>query len=222
MCMRKCRFCACACPSFDARSAVREKRSHGPTRARTPNTTLAKGEAGMAKNISVMGIYADRATVSDAVNVMHRAGYRATDISVLESDNLGSKDFAHEKRTKALEGAAIGGAACSGIGFVLGWLAAIQTVVIPALSPLVAAGPVLAATAAAGAFGALGWIVGLFAGMRTPEYVAKRYAGRIRRGGILLSIHCDSREWCERAKKTLKDTGAREISSASESAADYG
>ena len=54
------------------------------------------------------------------------------------------------------------------------------------------------------------------------EYVAKRYAGRIRRGGILLSVHCDSREWCDRAKKTLKDTGARNISSASEAAADYG
>jgi hypothetical protein len=95
-------------------------------------------------------------------------------------------------------------------------------VTIPALAPLVAAGPVPTALAGAGGGGALGWIVGLLAGMRIPEYVAKRYAGRIRRGGILLSIHCDSQEWCERAKKTLKDTGAREISSASESAADYG
>ena len=31
-----------------------------------------------------------------------------------------------------------------------------------------------------------------------------------------------AREWCDRAKKTLKDTGARNISSASEAAADYG
>jgi hypothetical protein len=54
------------------------------------------------------------------------------------------------------------------------------------------------------------------------EYVAKRYAGRIRRGCVLLSVHCDSREWCDRAKKTLRDTGARDISSASEAAADYG
>jgi hypothetical protein len=54
------------------------------------------------------------------------------------------------------------------------------------------------------------------------EYVAKRYAGRIRRGCILLSVHCDSREWSDRAKRALRDTGARDISSASESAADYG
>jgi hypothetical protein len=68
----------------------------------------------------------------------------------------------------------------------------------------------------------LGWIVGWLAGLPLSEYVAKRYAGRVRRGGILLSVHCDSPEWCARAKKTLRDTGARDISSASESAADYG
>ena len=176
----------------------------------------------MAKNTSVMGIYTDRTTVSDAISIMRKAGYRATDISVLASDNEGSKDFAHEKRTKGLEGAAIGAAAGSVIGLVSAWLVAIQTATIPALAPLVAAGPVVAALAGAGGGGALGWIVGLLAGMRISEYVAKRYAGRIRRGGILLSIHCDSQEWCERARKTLKDTGAREISSASEAAADYG
>jgi hypothetical protein len=176
----------------------------------------------MARNISVVGIYTDRTTVSDAVDVLHKAGYRATDISVLSSENEGSKDFAHEKRTKALEGAATGAAAGAAIGAVLAWLASIQTVTLTVLGPLVAAGPVLAALAGAGACGTLGWFVGALAGMRVPEYVAKRYAGRIRRGGILLSVHCDSQEWCDRAKKTLKDTGARHISSTSEAAADYG
>jgi len=80
----------------------------------------------------------------------------------------------------------------------------------------------LAALAGAGAGGALGWIVGSLAGLRLTEYVAKRYAGRNRSGGILLSVHCDSPEWCDRAKKALRDTGARNISSASEAAADYG
>ena len=176
----------------------------------------------MARNTSVMGIYPDRTTVSDAINVLHKAGYRATDISVLSSDNQGSKDFAHEKHTKALEGAAAGAAVGAVVGAALAWFVSIQTVTITGLGPLVAAGPVLAALAGAGAGGALGWIVGLLAGLRLTEYVAKRYAGRIRRGGILLSVHCDSPEWCDRAKKTLKDTGARNISSASEAAADYG
>jgi hypothetical protein len=176
----------------------------------------------MTKNTSVMGIYPDRTTLSDAINVLHKAGYRATDISVLSSDNQGSKDFGLEQRTRALTGAATGAAVGAVIGAALAWLASTQNLAIPNLGPLVAAGPVLAALAGAGAGSALGWILGLLAGVCLPEYVAKRYAGRIRRGGILMSVHCDSREWCDRAKKALKNTGARNISSATESAADYG
>jgi len=176
----------------------------------------------MARNTSVMGIYPDRTTVSDAINVLRKTGYRAADISVLASDNQGSKDFAHEKHTKALEGAAICAAAGAVVGAALAWLVSAQIVPVTVLGPLVTAGPVLAALAGAGAGGALGWIVGALAGLPLTEYVAKRYAGRIRSGGILLSVHCDSPEWSDRAKKTLKDTGARNISSASETSADYG
>ena len=176
----------------------------------------------MAKNTSVLGIYPDRTTVSDAVNVLNKAGYRTTDISMLASNNPGTKDFAHEKHTKAPHGAAIGAAAGAVVGAVLTWFISTQPATITGLGPLVAAGPILSALAGAGAGGAFGWIVGLLAGLRLTEYVAKRYAGRIRRGGILLSVHCDSPEWCDRAKKILKDTGARDISFASETAADYG
>jgi alpha-beta hydrolase superfamily lysophospholipase len=80
----------------------------------------------------------------------------------------------------------------------------------------------MAGMAGAGAGGALGWIAGLVAGLRGTQYVARRYAGRIRRGGILMSVHCDSPEWCTRAKKALLDTGGRSISSSPEAAADYG
>jgi Protein of unknown function (DUF3341) len=176
----------------------------------------------MARNTSVMGIYPDRTTVSEALNVLNKAGYRATDISVLSSDNLGTKDFAHQKRSKALEGAAMGAAAGAIVGALLAWFISTQPVTVTALAPLVAAGPVLSAIAGAGVGGALGWVVGLLIGLSLTEYVAKRYAGRLRNGGILLSVHCDSPEWCDRASKALRDTGARNISSAAETAADYG
>jgi len=176
----------------------------------------------MARNTSVMGIYPDRTTVSEALIVLNKTGYRATDISVLSSDNLGTKDFAHQKRSKPPEGASIGAAAGAIIGAALAWFISTQPVTVTALGPLVAAGPVFAALAGAGASGALGWIVGLLAGLRLTEYVAKRYAGRMRNGGILVSVHCDSPEWCDRAAKALKDTGAQNISSAAETAADYG
>jgi len=176
----------------------------------------------MARNTSVMGMYPNRATVSEALNTLNKAGYRPADISVLASDNVGSKDFAHVKRNKALQGAAIGAAIGAVVGATLAWLVSTQPVTVTALGPLVAAGSVLAAVAGAGAGGALGWIVGLLMGMRLTDYVAKRYAGRMLHGGILLSVHCDSPEWCDRARKTLKDTGARDISAAAESTADYG
>jgi hypothetical protein len=169
-----------------------------------------------------MGIYPDRRTVSDAINVLQKKGFRALDISLLTSDDSGSKDFAHENRTKAPQGAAAGAVAGAVAGAALAWLASTQPAILPALGPLVAAGPVLAALAGAGAGGALGWVAGFMAGLGRTEYVAKRYAGRTRRGGLLISVHCDSHEWCDRAKQTLKDTGAQHISSASEAAADYG
>jgi hypothetical protein len=187
-----------------------------------------KEEHEMAKNTSVIGIYPDRTTVADAINVLNKAGYRATDISVLSSDNQGSKDFALEKHTRASAGAATGAAVGAVIGAALAWFVSTHTLTIPWTAPLAvaaaltAAGPVLAALAGGGAGGALGWIIGLLLGLPLSEYVAKRYAGRIRSGGILLSVHCDSQEWCNRAKKALKDTGARYISSASETAADFG
>jgi hypothetical protein len=176
----------------------------------------------MTRNTAVMGIYPDRKTVSDAISVLQKAGYRPTDISVLCADNQGSKDFGIEKRAKALEGAAIGAAALAVVGAVLAWLASAQTVNVAWLGAVIAAGPVVAAVAGAGAGGIAGWILGFLIGLGRPEYVAKRYEGRIRRGGILLSVHCDSPEWSGRAQKTLTDTGASHVSAGPESAADFG
>ncbi len=170
----------------------------------------------MARNTSVMGIYPDRTTVSDAISVLRKTGYRAVDISVLSSDNQGSKEFAHEKRTKASQAAAMGAPVGAVAGAALAWFVCGQTVPITGLGPLIAAGPVVAALAGAGAGGALGWIVGWLGGLRLTEYVAKRYTGRKRSAGILLSVHCDTPEWCEQAKKSLKATGATDISCASE------
>ena len=72
----------------------------------------------MARQTSVMGIYPDRTTVSDAIKVLHKTGYRTTDVSVLASDNQGSKDFAHEKHTRARQGAAIGWSGRRRVGLV--------------------------------------------------------------------------------------------------------
>ncbi|HWQ53591.1 MAG TPA: quinol:electron acceptor oxidoreductase subunit ActD [Bryobacteraceae bacterium] len=173
------------------------------------------------KNTAVFGIYRDRASVEEAVDTMRSAGFRNTDISVLFPDNKGTKDFAHEKATKAPEGATTGGAVGAATGGVLGWLVGIGALAIPGVGPLIAAGPIVAALAGAGALGVAGGLVGGLVGMGVPEYEAKRYEGRVREGGVLLSVHCDNSDWVKRAKDVLKQTGAEDIASAGEARADF-
>ena len=153
---------------------------------------------------------------------LRTAGFRNTDISVLFQDNQGTKDFAHEKNTKAPEGAATGVLAGGITGGVLGWLVGIGALAIPGLGPLIVAGPIVAALAGAGAVGTLGGFVGALAGMGIPEYEARRYEGRIRQGGVLLSVHCDSNDWVKRAKEIMGHSGGQDIASEGEKAGDFG
>src|SRR5580704_13331814 len=175
----------------------------------------------MASNTAVYGLYKDRRGVEEAVDSLKHSGFRNTDISVLFPDNQGSKDFAHEKNTKAPEGAVAGAGSGALVGGALGWLAGIGLLAIPGIGPFVAAGPIMALLAGVGVGGAVGSIVGALIGMGMPEYEAKRYEGRIKEGGILLSVHCDSAEWVKRAEELLKNTGADDIASASEASADF-
>ena len=173
------------------------------------------------KNTSVFGIYPSRAAAEEAIEHLRAAGFRGTDVSVLFPENEGTKDFAHEKNTKAPEGATTGVVSGGIAGGVLGWLTGIGALTIPGLGPLVAAGPILAALAGAGALGTVGGVIGALLGLGIPEYEAKRYEGRIREGGVLLSVHCDSSVWVKRAKELLEETGAQEIGSAGEKCGDF-
>src|SRR5918912_4645005 len=112
------------------------------------------------KNIAVFGIYPDQLTAEDAVDSLKDAGFRNTDISVLFPDNQGSKDFAHEKATKAPEGAVAGGASGAVIGGALGWLAGIGALAIPGIGPFVAAGPLMGMLGGIGIGTTLGGLTG--------------------------------------------------------------
>ncbi|HUK18815.1 MAG TPA: hypothetical protein VLW65_20485 [Bryobacteraceae bacterium] len=173
------------------------------------------------KNTAVFGIYRDRVQTEGAVDALMSSGFRVEDISVLMPDNVGTKDFAHEKNTKAPEGAATGAGAGAAIGGALGLLAGIGALAIPGVGPLIAAGPIMGALAGIGTGGVVGGFIGALVGMGIPEYEAKRYEGLVKQGGILLSVHCDNSDWVNRAKDILERTGASDVSSAGEKSADY-
>jgi hypothetical protein len=80
----------------------------------------------------------------------------------------------------------------------------------------------MTALAGVGVGGAVGGLAGGMIGAGIPEYEAKRFEGRIKKGGILLSVHCDDSEWSKRAKEILERTGAEDISSTTEARADFG
>jgi hypothetical protein len=175
----------------------------------------------MAKNVSVYGIFRTRAQAEEGVDRLISAGFRTEDISVLLPENAGTKDFAAEKNTKAPEGTATGATAGGVLGGTLGLLAGIGALAIPGLGPFIAAGPIMGALAGLGAGGVVGGVVGALVGMGIPEYEAKRYEGRIKEGGILMSVHADNSDWVDRAKDILKQAGAQDISSTGEADADF-
>src|SRR5579862_3869406 len=172
------------------------------------------------QNTAVFGIYRDRASAERGVDTLRTEGFRNNDVSVLFPENQGTKDFAHEKNTKAPEGATTGAGTGAVLGGGLGWLLGIGALAIPGLGPFIAAGPIMAALAGAGVGGAVGGLTGALIGMGIPEYEAKRYEGRVKEGGILLSVHCDDSSWTKKAKGILERTGAQDVSSTGEATAD--
>ena len=173
-----------------------------------------------SENIVVMGIFRRQAHLEMAIDSLKIEGFRTADVAALLPSTNSTRGFAHEKATKSPEGAAIGGASGLLLGGALGWLTGVGAIVSPGLGILIAAGPIVSLLAGAGLGGTIGGLAGALTGMGFPEYEAKRYEGQIHRGGHLLSVHCDNKDWAEKARLILEDLGATEISSTFEAKAD--
>jgi len=170
------------------------------------------------KNTAVFGIYQTATNAEMAVDRLVAAGYSNEDVSVLMADAYTTKEFAHEKNTKAPEGTTVGVTTGGLVGGTLGLLAGIGALAIPGVGPLIAAGPIMSALAGLGVGGAVGGLVGALVGMGIPEYEAKRYEGHVKNGGVLLSVHCETPGEIQRAKEILKTSGAEDIASTGEKA----
>ena len=169
------------------------------------------------KNKAVFGIYATATEAERAVNALIDDGFGSQDVSVLMPDQRSTREFAHHKDTKAPEGATAGATAGGIVGGTLGVLVGLGALAVPGVGPLLAAGPIVAGLAGLGAGGAVGGLIGALAGMGIPEYEARRYEGRVKDGGILLSVHCETPGEVLRAREILKGTSATDIASSAES-----
>lgn len=165
-------------------------------------------------------VYCIAKTTEQAETIVDRlkaAGFANNDISVLFPDKSTTKDFAHEKSTKAPEGATTGGVVGMGVGGVLGWLAGFGSLVIPGIGPFVAAGPIVAALSGAAVGGAAGGLIGALVGLGIPEYEAKRYEGKIRQGNVLIAVHTENSDERDRVEDIFEEVGAEDIATSTES-----
>ena len=168
------------------------------------------------KKTAVFGIYQNVAQAERTVDQLLAAHFRNDDISVLLPDNKSTKDFAHEKNTKAPEGTTTGVATGGAIGGTLGLLAGIGALAIPGVGPFIAAGPIMAALGGAAVGTATGGIIGALVGLGIPEFEAKRYDAKIREGNILISVHTEDSKQRDIAKDVFKRNHADDISTGSE------
>jgi hypothetical protein len=171
----------------------------------------------MSKNIATFALFSTEEQLSRAISLLKDSGFRNTDISCLIPHGDGFKELVTEKHSKAPEGATAGTSVGGVVGGTVGWLAGVGAITIPGIGPFLAAGPIVAALAGIGVGATVGAVGGALVGAGIPEYEAKRYEGLIRKGKLLLSVHCDDSDWAAKAKHILKDAGAEGISSTKES-----
>lgn len=168
---------------------------------------------------SVFCITPTREQADRIVNQLKAAQFSNNDISVLFPDKDTTRDFAHEKNTKAPEGAIAGAGTGGVVGGALGWIVGIGALAIPGVGPFIAAGPILAALSGAAIGAAAGGIAGGLIGLGIPELEAKRYEGKVKEGNILLSVHTENSEEIKRAKEIFTQAGAHDICTTGEASA---
>jgi hypothetical protein len=168
---------------------------------------------------SVFCIATSRDQAERIVGQLKAAHFSNNDISVLFPDKGTTRDFAHEKNTKAPEGAVTGAGTGGVIGGALGWVAGIGALAIPGVGPFIAAGPIIAALSGAAVGAAVGGIAGGLIGLGIPEIEAKRYEGKIKQGNLLISVHAENSEEITRAEDIFTKAGAQDICATGEASA---
>jgi uncharacterized protein (TIGR02271 family) len=194
----------------------RQTATAGATRVQEQPRTGGGSKRDRRGDKAVFCIATSEQQASRIVDQLKSAGFTGDDISVMMPDKRSSKEFAHEKNTKAPEGATTGATTGGVLGGALGWLAGAGAIAIPGVGPFIAAGPIMAALGGAAVGAATGGLAGALIGMGMPEYEAKRYENRVHQGATLISVHSDSAEETRRAKEIFERNNAEDIGTANE------
>jgi hypothetical protein len=162
-------------------------------------------------NQAVIGIVPTVVQANAIVEELRNRGFKNTDLSVVMPDEASFRDFGHEKHSKAPEGTTAGASTGFVLGGALGWLAGAGALVVPALGPLLVAGPIVAALSGAALGGSFGGLVGALIGMGIPEIEAKQYEGKLKDGNVLISVHTETSDAVKFAEETFKTIGAQHV-----------
>ena len=159
---------------------------------------------------SVCCIASAETQAAEVLQTLKQIGVSSRDISTLVADKTGPRDFGYECRNKSSEGAFLGGLLLGGAAAGLGWLAGLG--VLP-LGPAAwaAAGPGVCSLSAASLGVVVGGIIGGALGLARPEYVVRRFQGKLAEGNILLSVHCEDSCVRDQVISVFEDAGAHDI-----------
>lgn len=173
-------------------------------------------------NLAVFGVFHSRDSLEDAIGTLRSSGFRISDVATLASENQGTKELSINTGNNFDSGAVVGVLIGGVLGAAIAWLVQSGQVPVPVLSALLTVeSAAVAAWAGAGVGGVVGGCLGALIGSLKPRYYVSRHRGRLRRPGMLLSVHCDNPLWVQRAREVLRQAGAERLMVEREEKADY-
>ena len=156
----------------------------------------------MSHGPAAFGLYPSTKALHFGAEALRAAKFRHTDISVMYSDG---DQALRLRESEPLEDAVADEDSASLAG-ILTSLSGLGAIVMPNDGPFMAGGPILATLVGAGEN-----LPTSLRGLGIPEGEIQSFENRLRQGSLLLSVQCDDREWADRAREILEQTGAERV-----------
>lgn len=150
---------------------------------------------------AAFGLYPSTRALHVAAEALRSARFRQTDISVMYSDGVRALSL-----RESAEAPSVADEEPESIGQVLSALSGLSAVAMPHDGPYMAAGPILSTLV-----GSREGLLGALTDLGIPDWAIACFQGRLREGGLLLSVQCEDLNWADRARLILQETGAEHV-----------